>query len=246
MEINKFKKIGKNKYKVFLDDSQLLLYEDIILKYNLLINKDISIELIDKIIDENRYYESYYIALNYIDIKMRSKKEIKDYLNKKDFDKKYIDFAINKLDGLGLLNSNKYIEAFINDKINLSNDGPYKIKRNLLEFDFNEDDVDKYLNNIDKNVWNEKIVKIINKKTSIMKNKSYYMIINKIKNDLYNLGYDKDIIDNNLSNIKYDNSNIIKEFNKISNKYTDKKKIINYLLRKGYSYEEINNCFINE
>src|SRR5574344_1241631 len=92
---------------------------------------------------------------------MRNKKEIKDYLNKKDFDKKYIDFAINKLDGLGLLNSNKYIEAFINDKINLSNDGPYKIKRNLLEFDFNEDDVDKYLNNIDKNVWNEKIVNII-------------------------------------------------------------------------------------
>ena len=33
MRINKFKKVGKNKYKIFLDTTELILYEDIILKY---------------------------------------------------------------------------------------------------------------------------------------------------------------------------------------------------------------------
>ena len=42
MHINKFKKVGKNKYKIFLDTTELNLYEDIILKYDLLLKKDIS------------------------------------------------------------------------------------------------------------------------------------------------------------------------------------------------------------
>ena len=44
MHINKFKKVGKNKYKIFLDTTEVTLYEDIILKYDLLLKKDISLE----------------------------------------------------------------------------------------------------------------------------------------------------------------------------------------------------------
>ena len=58
MKVNKFKKIGKSKYKVFFDNTELILYEDVILKYDLLIKSDIDLELIDKIIEENRYYDS--------------------------------------------------------------------------------------------------------------------------------------------------------------------------------------------
>ena len=60
------------------------------------------------------------------------------------------------------------------------------------------------------------------------------------------MGYDKDMISSKLCNINIDNSNIINEFNKASKKYKDKNKIINYLLRKGYSYSEVNDCFERE
>ena len=82
MRINKFKKVGKNKYKIFLDTTELTLYEDIILKYDLLLKKDISLESIDKLIDENSYYDAYNMALNYIEIKLRNRKEIVEYLKK--------------------------------------------------------------------------------------------------------------------------------------------------------------------
>ena len=244
MKINKFKKVGKNKYKVFFDNAELILYEDVILKYELLIKKDIDIDLIDKIVEENRYYDVYETALNYIEIKMRNKKEIYKYLLNKGFEKELINQTIKKLESIGLLDNKKYIVAFINDKINLGNDGPYKIKKMLVDLDFDENDIDDYLYSIDEEIWREKLIKIINKKKSLMKSKSYFMFVNKMKNDLYNLGYDKEMIENELSKINYESNAIKKDFEKAKKKYDDKTKIMNFLLRKGYSYEEINSMFV--
>lgn len=241
MKINKFKKVGKSKYKIIFDNTDITLYEDVILKYDLLIKSEVDIDLIDKIIKENEHYDAFYSALNYIEIKMRNKKEIISYLKKKEFNDEIINETINKLEKLNLLNSKSYIQAFVNDKINLSSDGPYKIKKSLLEFDFNEEDIDNYLNTIDENIWLEKLKKIAHKKKSIMKSKSYYMFVSKMKNDLYNLGYDKYMIENVLSNIEYDSNALSKDLEKANKKFKgDKTKIINSLLRKGYSYEEIN------
>ena len=240
MKVNRFKKVGKNKYKVIFDNTELTLFEDIILKYELLTRKDIDIDLIDKIIEENRWYEAYDSALSYIEIKMRNKKEIVKYLQRKMYDEKIIKNVINKLEDLNLLNEKNYIKAYTNDKINLSNEGPYKIKNSLIDMNFNESDIDEYLSSIDSDIWEEKLDKIINKKKNLMKSKSYYMFINKLKNDLFNLGYDKYMIEDKLSNIKYESNALIKDYEKSEKKFKgDKTKIINFLLRKGYSYEEI-------
>ena len=244
MQINKFKKVGSNKYKIIFDSTELLLYEDIILKYDLLIKKNIDEFLLDEIISENSYYDAYDKALGYIEAKLRTKKEIIDYLDKKGFDEKYIDYAIEKINKLGLLDDKLYVQSYVNDKINLTLDGPYKIRSYLLNLDIDESIINSYLNKIDKKTWYEKLDKIINKKQSLMNKKSYYMFINKLKNDLYNLGYDKEIIDEKLSNIKYSSNAIEKDFEKANKKYKDdKNKIVSSLLRKGYSYEEILNQF---
>ena len=244
MKITKFKKVGRNKYKVFFNNNDLILYEDIILKYDLLIKSDIDTGLLDKIILENRDYEVYDLALSYIEVKMRNRRELYKYLTNKGFEEEIVNKTLKKIEDLGLLDKKSYITAFINDKVNLSNDGPYKIKNALLDLDFDEKDIDDYLYTIDREVWSNKLDKLINKKKSLMKSKSYYMFINKIKNDLFNLGYDKDMIDEKLSKIEYENGAIDKDYQKCFKKFNgDKNKIINSLLRKGYSYEEINSKF---
>lgn len=239
MKINKFKKVGKNKYKVFFDNNEIILFEDIILKYNLLVIKDVNLSLLNTIIEENKFYEAYDSVLSYIEIKMRNKKEIINYLKRKNYSEKLINDVLDKLISLNLLNDEMYVNAFINDKTNLSNDGPYKIKKTLLELSFNEELIDKYLECIDNSVWINKLEKLINKKKNIMKTKSYYMFVTKIKNDLYNLGYDKSMIESLLSNIKYESDALKKDYEKSLKKYNDKNKIFSYLLRKGYSYDEI-------
>ena len=244
MKINKFKKVGKNKYKVIFDNNEITLYEDVILKYDLLLIKDVDIDLLDKIIEENKYYDAYYTALNYIEIKLRYKKEIISYLKKKEFSDDLINEVVNKLEELKLLNNKNYIIAYTNDRINLSSDAPYKIKKSLLEYEFDEEDIDEYLNTIDDSIWIEKLNKIVNKKKNLMKSKSYYMFITKMKNDLYNLGYDKYMIEEILKNIEYNSNALEKEAEKAKKKFkNDKTKIINSLLRKGFDYEDIKSIF---
>ena len=241
MKVNKFKKVGKNRYKVFFDNTDLILFEDIILKYELLTKKDIDVHSLDKIIEENRWYEAYDLALSYIEIKMRNKEEIIKYLENKMYDRNVIDDVLNKLDKLGLLDDKKYISAYVNDKANLSNDGPFKIRQSLIDLGFNEEDINSYIFKVDREVWSNKLDKLINKKTNLMRTKSYFMFINKMKNDLYNLGYDKDMIEEKLSKIDYESDALEHDFEKALKKYKDdKNKLISYLLRKGYSYEEIN------
>ena len=245
MKINKYKKLGRNRYKVYFDNTDLILYEDIILKYDLLLKSDIDIDLLDKIIEDNRWYDAYESALSYIEVKMRNKKELIKYLERKEFDNKTIEEVVSKIEELGLLDNKKYIIAYVNDKVNLTNDGPYKIKKDLMDLDFGENEINDYLYTIEYSVWKEKLKKVINKKKTLMKSKSYYMFINKMKNDLYNLGYDKDMIEGEPSKIEYESDALEKDYEKLKRKYDDKTKIVNSLLRKGYTYEEINSRIKN-
>lgn len=52
-----------------------MLYEDVILKNNLLYNKDITLEILEKIMNENIYYEAYDLSLSFIEKKLRTKKK---------------------------------------------------------------------------------------------------------------------------------------------------------------------------
>ena len=68
------------------------------------------------------------------------------------------------------------------------------------------------------------------------------MYINKMKNDLYAKGYSKEMIEDALSNIEYKSDAFEKDFDKAVKKYKDdKNKIIMFLVRKGYDYNEIKN-----
>ena len=67
------------------------------------------------------------------------------------------------------------------------------------------------------------------------------MFINKLKNELYNKGYSKEMIEDKLANIKYESNAFEKDFEKAIKKYDDKNKVISFLIRKGYDYNDIKN-----
>ncbi len=247
MNIIKFKKIGKDKYKVYFENEELTLYEDVILKYNLITKKSIDLDLLDKVLESNKYYEMYNLALNYISFKMRSSSEIREYLIKKDASNEMINNIINDLYNKNILNDKLYITSFINDSVNLKDIGPLKIKNELIKKGLDENIIDENLNKIDDNIWEDKIKKML-KKYLLNKKLSTNMIKLKILNDLNIKGYSKEMIYPLLDNISLDDENNIKEeykkaYKKYSIKYKDRElnnKITNYLLRKGYNYSDIN------
>ena len=247
MKIISYKKTSRGRYIITLDNNKLTLYEDVILNINLLFQKDITLELLEKVMNENNYYEAYDLSLSYIETKLRTESEIISYLEKKGFTKNIIDDTIKKLKESNLINEKLYIEAYTNDKINLSSYGPFKIKRNLLDLGLSEEEIDAYLDTISSEVWKSKLDKIISKKVSLMKNKSAYMIKNKLKVDLFNLGYDRNMIDSLLISINLNDEDAIKKemskaYDKYSKKYEGeqlKRQIKNYLYKKGFITSDI-------
>ena len=154
MKITKYTKLTSGKYKVILEDnSSIFLYEDIILNNNLLLKKQI--EDIEKIKQENNMYEIYYISKKYINKKYVSKKELKVYLKKKKYLEKDINETIKKLEENNILDEKAYCKAYINDKLSFSNDGPNKIKKNLLKNGISEELIDDVMEIDFKFVYNK-------------------------------------------------------------------------------------------
>lgn len=86
MKIVKLKKMTNGRYKLTMDnDSSMILYEEIILKNNLFPGKEIDIEKQQALFDENYKVTPYHQALQYLNIRIRSREEIKSYLLKKNF-----------------------------------------------------------------------------------------------------------------------------------------------------------------
>lgn len=118
----------------------------------------------------------------------------------------------------------------------------------MKKLNINIDYIDEILNNINEDVWIEKVKKIVDKKINTNKKLPKERLLLKIKNDLILLGYSKNIIDKVLSNIIIEEDNeVIKmafdnEYKRLSKKYKDKeleKKVKYNLYKKGFSLEII-------
>ena len=226
MRISKYKKLKNNIYEVTLEnDEKLKLYEDVILKEELLLKKEI--DDIDRLTEINKEYDIYNQALKYLNHHVLSIKGMKDYLTKKGYSNN-IDETINKLINKGYLNDSYYAKCYINDHINLSNDGPYKIIKHLEENDINSSIYAEYLSKYN-DTWKERIEKYINKNLKVNK-KSTYFFKSKMLINLINLGYDKEMINDCLNHISIDNLDELKE--------KEKEKIRKKLERK-YSGDEL-------
>lgn len=223
MKIKCYKFLGNGRYKVKIEETDYIIYEDIIIKHKILTKEEITQKELDKYLKDNVFYECYYKALEYIKIKLRTEKEIETYLKKYGFSNEVIEKVTDKLNKEGYLNQKVYAEAYINDQINLKIVGPLKIKQELEKLGIEESIINQKLENYSKEQQLEKIQKLVEKEINLNTNKSSYMLKNKILVNLLNKGFYKDDILEVLDNIKVDDKKIYeKEYKKLYEKYSKK------------------------
>lgn len=250
MKILKYTKLKDNRYNIkFEEGEDIKLYDDIIVKYDLIRNKEIDEKKLESIIKDNDELEAYYKAIKFITIRLRTEKEVyKKLIN--DYDSKIVNKTIKKLKEERYLDNDIYLKCYVDDQVLLNNVGPNKIRDNLLKLGLYEEDINNYLNNIDREVWIEKLNKIVKKKI----NSNHKYSINKFKEKLlYDLqiqGFYKNMIEEvfDHSSFKEDDNLLEKEYNKLylklSRKYQDKEleyQLRNKLYQKGFYLEDINN-----
>ena len=250
MKIDKIKKLNSGKYKIELENKEkIITYDEVILNNNLLYKKDTDSEILNKINVETKYYNIYNKVIKYIGIKLRSEKEINNYLSKQNVIKEDKEKIVDDLKQIDFINDKTFTKAYIDDRLNFSNEGLNKIKRDLLEHNIDEEIIDEEINKIDVEIVKEKLNKYINKKVKLNKKNSFYIFKQKMINELNNLGYDYDDIISSLDNVNMSNNAIDKNydilFNKLKMKYEGNElyfKIKQKLYQKGFNRDEIEDC----
>ncbi|MBQ9018927.1 MAG: RecX family transcriptional regulator [Bacilli bacterium] len=248
MKVIKYKKLANSRYKVYLDNShELLLYEDVILKYNLLIRKDIDEDLIIEMDKYNQECDVYYVALNSIKNRFRSVYELRGILLKKEYPIDLVESAIKKLIKQGYLNDRSYCKSFINNQMITTNNGPFKIIRQLNEKKVDSSIIDEEISIFDDEEQSLRIKKLIDKGIKSNHTRGGVVLKQKIYNDLKNLGYDISLINNTINLYEFGNNSDIakKEYDKLYKKYSRKYsgdelkyKIREKMYLKGLNYEE--------
>ena len=247
MKITNIKKT-KNKYQITFDNGEIIKTNDhVIVNSNLLYKKNLSNKELANLKEENEYYENYDKILKMINRKIRSEYEIKTFLTKNEVSKPDIDKIINKLKDINLINDELFAEAFTNDKINLTLEGPYKIKKELEDHNIPNEYIENALSNFTQDLIDLKLEKIINKKIKANTKDTDYIFKQTTFIYLSNLGYSREDISNHLDKVKL-NNNLEKEMEKIYNKLKTKyegnilyHKLKQKLYSKGFTVEEINN-----
>jgi regulatory protein len=249
MKIEKINKLKSGKYKLTLESNdKIITYDDVILKNNLIYNKEVDDKLLNLINQDTEFYNVYNKTIKYISIRMRSEKEIETYLNKfnlNDYDFKKIFSNLKRLE---LINDKLYAKAYASDRINLSNDGPNKIRNDLLKHNISEEHIDEAISNIDKEIVSLKLAKLIKKRIKSNHKHSNYMLKQKITIDLVNLGYNRDEIIELIDDEVLDTNDILNDtynkiYDKLSRKFEGKELIIQIkqkLYQKGFDISEVN------
>ena len=200
MKIEKYELTKKNIYNVYLSNGEVLeLNGKVITDNELLIKKDIDNELYDKLKRDNTICMLMDTSVKYIDRRLRSINELRDYLKNKEEDTIIIEEVIDKLINYKYLDDDRFTKAFIKDKLNFTNWGDYKIKNELKRLGVNEEIIYNNISNIDDNIYYE----IIDKDISINKKYSGIKLKNKIYNHLLTLGYSKEKVISIINNYNF-------------------------------------------
>ena len=248
MKIIKYKKGTKGRYKIFLDnDQEIVLYEDVILKYNLLLTKEIDEKTLIELDKYNQECDVYYTALNSINNRFKSIYELRQSLLRKEYPSDLVEKAIDKLLDQGYLNDRMYARSYINNQIITTNKGPYKIKKELTEKKIDTEIIDEEIKLFTEEEQIARINKLIEKGIKTNHNKGGIVLKQKIYNDLKLNGYDINLINTVINDYAFENNQEIaqKEYEKLYRKYSRKysgseleQKIREKLYQKGLKYEE--------
>lgn len=249
--------LNRNKtYKVTISHNKKNLSHDIsqdlVVEYRLVKGKEMSKEDYKLFIVSKDRDQLYQKVLHYALYKMRSTKEIIDYLNKKDVPKKEHDYFINKLIKSRILDDIKYAEIYTKEKFDFKKLGPDKIIYELEKQLITSDIYQTYINRITNKEINENLTFLFNKKLKTIKNKSTNQAIKDITKFLVEKGYSyelvksfmttkKTIIKSTINDLEVLQKDFLVAKRKYKNKGNINQSIIAYLLRKGYNYNDISN-----
>ena len=200
MEITKLEiqKNNKDRFNLYLDEKYYSgISLELVVREHLKVGLDIDEEHLRNLILEDEKGKALAKAIKYIGTNLKTAKQLRDYLRKKDYNLNTINYVMDKLIEYNYLDDENYARAYV---LTCSTKyGKLKLKSQLKSKGVSDEIIDKYLDtaNIDS------IEKVALK---YMKNREFtYENCQKLSRFLYSRGYEFDEINSLVNRLKEEN-----------------------------------------
>jgi regulatory protein len=247
---------NQNRYNIFMDygkgeEFAFSVDEDVLLKHQL----KKGLELDEFSLMEIRYHDdiqkAYNTAISYLASRIRSEKEIRDHLLKKEMEEPVVQEVIHKLTDQKYINDMEYAQAYVRTQINTTDKGPCLIQTELKERGINPAFIEKALETFTFELQVEKAGMISKKFIQKNAKDSIRILKQKLENLLIRKGYSFEIANVAVSDIHIDKhveaelealriqaEKAQKKYGKYTGFEYDQK-MKQFLFRKGFSVEMI-------
>ncbi|MBU3111857.1 recombination regulator RecX [Clostridium lacusfryxellense] len=262
-----FQKKNKRRVNIFMDDEYAFACDaELVYIHNITKGRVMDKESLENIVNEDNYIKGKTCALHFLERSHKSTKQVVDKLAMKEYDEKTIDRVIRFLNDYDFIDDKKFVDMFINEKINSA--GKNKIKFDLLKKLIPKELVQEGLSTITNEQQLEVALKLGQKKNDTLSKseRDVNKIHKKLSDYLLRSGYDYDIIKQVLNEINKNNIDeesfedvptvdtseqdfqnmyelASKRYNILIKSETNRaklyKKLGDYLLRRGFKWENI-------
>lgn len=253
---------NQDRYNIFMDYGKGEVFafsvdSDVLIKFQLKKGMDIDEFSLMEIHYQDDIRKAYNMAITYLSRRMRSEKEIKDYLSQKEVEEPVIQEVIHKLLAQKYLNDLEFAIAYTKTQINTTDKGPDLVRMGLKEKGIDPIIIEKSLEDFSYDLQLEKAIKLSGK--SIQKNskESHRITKQKAEQLLLRKGYSYEVINNVVSEMNVDEEEdelgaIRFQGEKLNRKYHQltgfeyEQKMKQALYRKGFSFDLIGKYLSDE
>lgn len=189
-----------NIFEVKIDDDIYILHSDIIVKYGLSTGGEIDKRILDEAVADSEYIICLNKANEYMSTRLKTSKQLRDYLWTKQYKPQTINRVIDKLTEYGVINDEAYAKLFIES--NEKKLSKRNLENKMLSRGIKKDCFEENLKEVDDS---ELCVEVAKK---FMKNKIYSQEnINKLLRHLQYKGFNYDAISKTLRILKCEDEN---------------------------------------
>lgn len=236
----------KGRYNIYLDGKYAFpVAEATLIEFRLMKDVELTDQEVAEIQHSENVNKAYGDAVNYLSYQLRTEKEIKDYLYKKEYHKDAVEFSLKKLRELHYLDDDNYAKSFINTQLRTTANGPKIIEQKLVQKGVPNNIIQDKIAEIDQDILLENAVEFAGKQARKQKRASFQQMLTKIRQSLYQKGFNGEITNEAIKKLDLEVdedeelTKLKKMIDKVQHRYDTQAKLINYLMTKGYHYDEI-------
>ncbi len=190
-----YQKKNKDRVNVYIDDSFGFGIDlNILIKYSLTKNMELSDEFIEDILKSEEEINAYNFGLAVLSRNLKSEKQLKEKMLDKGYDLELIDRAMEKLKNRGYINDEYYCDCLVSSRIKVAKYGKRRIAQELYDKGVDREITDDKLKEISDEEEFERAYELGLKKLKSIKEEDTRKKSGKLSKYLIYRGFDYDTV----------------------------------------------------